>query len=99
MVRDQYIEMNDLFKQLKYDINDAEQYKNGIQKRAKSIKQNLLQQRIAHVLNKNILERDYNDNMNANYDKLITNKNIKTIDSNTNLQGISEFQYFKNDNS
>ena len=98
-VRDQYIEMNDLFKQLKYDINDAEQYKNGIQKRAKSIKQNLLQQRIAHVLNKNILERDYNDNMNANYDNLITNKNIKTIDSNTNLQGISEFQYFKNDNS
>ena len=88
------MEMNDLFKQLKYDINEAEQYKNGIEMKSKLIKNELLKHRIAHTLNKNILERNYNDNMNVNYDELITNKDIKTIDSNTNLQGVSEFQYF-----
>ena len=37
--------------------------------------------------------------MNINYNELVTNKNINTIDSNTNLQGVSEFQYFNTQNN
>lgn len=98
-VRSQYLEMNDLFKQLKFNVNEAEQYKNGINRESKIIKEELLKNRMASVLNKNLRERNYEDNMNVNYDELI-NKNINTIDSNTNLEGTSNFVYFeKEDNN
>ena len=97
-VRSQYLEMNDLFKQLKFNVNEAEQYKNGINRESKIIKEELLKNRIANVLNKNLRERNYEDNMNVNYDELI-NKNINTIDSNTNLEGTSNFVYFEKENN
>ena len=97
-VRSQYLEMNDLFKQLKFNVEEAEQYKDGINRESKIIKEELLKNRMANVLNKNLRERNYEDNMNVNYDELI-NKNINTIDSNTNLEGTSNFVYFEKENN
>ena len=98
-IRNQYIEMSDLFNQLKYNINVANQYKLGKERESKIIKDQLLKNRMAEVLTKNVLQRNYEDNMNMNYDELITNKNISIIDSNTNLQGTSNFIYINNDNN
>ena len=53
---------------------------------------------MANTLSKNLLERNYDQNMNVNYDELI-NKNINTIDSNTNLKGKSDFIYFDKENN
>ena len=96
-VRNQYLEMNDLFKELKIGISEAEQYKNGKERESQIIKQELFKNRMANTLSKNLLERNYEQNMNLNYDELI-NKNINTIDSNINLQGKSNFIYFDNEN-
>ena len=92
-VRNQYLEMNDLFHQLKLDVDDAQQYKTRKERESKIIKKELFQNQMAYELSKNILQRNYEDNMNLNYDELI-NKNINSIDSNTNLQGTSNFVYF-----
>ena len=91
-VRNQYLEMNDLFDQLKYGITEAEKYKIGRENESKIIKEELFKNRTAQKLSNNILERDYEQNMNLNYDELVDN-NINTIDSNTNLQGKSQWEY------
>ena len=91
-VRNQYMEMNDLFDQLKYGITEAEQYKKGRENESKILKEELFKNRTAQKLSDNILERDYEQNMNLNYDELVDN-NINTIDSNTNLQGKSQWEY------
>jgi hypothetical protein len=91
-VRNQYMEMNDLFDQLKYGITEAEQYKKGRENESKILKEELFKNRTAQKLSNNILERDYEQNMNLNYDELVDN-NINTIDSNTNLQGKSQWEY------
>jgi hypothetical protein len=92
-VRNQYMEMNDLFDQLKYGITEAEQYKKGRENESKLLKEELFKNRTAQKLSNNILERDYEQNMNLNYDELVENNNINTIDSNTNLQGKSQWEY------
>lgn len=92
-VRNQYMEMNDLFDQLKYGITEAEQYKKGRENESKILKEELFKNRTAQKLSNNILERDYEKNMNLNYDELVSNNNINTIDSNTNLQGKSQWEY------
>ena len=93
------MEMADLFNQLKYGITEAEHYKMGKERESKILKQELFKSRMADVLSKNLLERNYQDNINKNYDELITNKNINTIDSNTNLEGTSNFIYINNNES
>ena len=97
-VRSQYLEMNDIFKQLKMDEDDAQQYKNKKDRESKVIRQELFKNQMAYALSKNMLERNYEDNMNVNYDELI-NKNINSIDSNTDLQGTSNFLYFDKESS
>ena len=92
-VRNQYMEMNDLFDQLKYGITEAEQYKRGRDNESKILKEELFKNRTAQKLSNNLLERDYEKNMNLNYDELVDNNNINTIDSNTNLQGKSQWEY------
>ena len=92
-VRNEYMEMNDLFDQLKYGITEAEQYKKGRENESKILKEELFKNRTAQKLSNNLLERDYEKNMNLNYDELVDNNNINTIDSNTNLQGKSQWEY------
>ena len=58
-----------------------------------------LNQKILEQIDFPCLERNYQDNINNNYDELITNKNINTIDSNTNLEGTSNFIYISNNES
>ena len=93
-VRNQYLEMSDLFKQLKYNIKEAEQYKKGLDRETKVLNEELFKNRMADVLNKNMINRTYGENMNKNYEDLIANKNINTIDSNTNLEGTSNWIYY-----
>ena len=86
--------MSDLFKQLKYNIKEAEQYKKGLDRETKVLNEELFKNRMADVLNKNMINRTYGENMNKNYEDLIANKNINTIDSNTNLEGTSNWIYY-----
>ena len=98
-VRNQYKEMHDLFYNLRNSISETEQYKRGLDRKGKMIKEELLKNQIARNLNQNVYNQTYEQNMNSNYDELYSknnNNNLSSVDSNNHLQGTSDFIYENN---
>ena len=101
-VRDQYLEMNELFNKLKDTSDQAEFSKNSLLKESKLLKEQLLQSKIINTLNKNIIKRNYDQNMNINADEFegkTDDINPNLISKNSNLPGTSDFIYFRDDNN
>ena len=99
-LRNDYIEMNTLFKELKDTSAQADFNKNYLLQKSNILKEELLQSNIKHTLTKNLLKQNYDENMNVNVDELeaknnndINNINQNIISKNSNLPGTSDFLY------
>ena len=111
-VRNQYIEMNDLFKELKDASDQADYNKNYLMQKSNILKGELLQSNIKNTLTKNLLKQNYDENMNINADEFDKKNNIDNdinndndninpnlVSKNSNLPGTSDFIYINEDNS
>ena len=99
-LRNDYIEMNTLFKELKDTSAQADFNKDYLLQKSNILKEELLQSNIKHTLTKNLLKQNYDENMNVNVDELeaknnndINNINQNIISKNSNLPGTSDFLY------
>ena len=101
-VRNQYLEMNDLFQKLKDSSSDADYTKNALLQKSQLLKDQLLKSKIENTLTKNIINQTYEENMNVNTEDLEL-KNINTnpnlISHNSNLPGTSDFLYFNEEDN
>jgi len=100
-VRSQYIEMNDLFNQLKDTSDQVDYTNNSLLQKSRLLKEQLLQSKITNTLNKNLIGRNYDQNMNVNAEELEIKNNLNPnlVSKNSNLPGTSDFIYFNNDNN
>ena len=98
-VRNQYLEMNDLFHQLKDTEAEEDFVKNSLLQKSQILKRQLLQSKIKNTLVKNIINQNYDENMNVNAEELEVKNNPNLISHNSNLPGTSDFLYFKEDNN
>ena len=102
-VRNQYMEMNDIFKELKGNLAEADFNKNSLLQKSHILKTNLLKNSISYTLNKNIINRNYDENMNINAEELTKenyndySNNNNIISQNFNLPGTSDFIYINED--
>ena len=95
-VRNQYVEMNGLFKELKDTSDKADYQNNYLLQKSNILKEELLQSNLKHTLTKNLISQNYDENMNVNVDELETksndiNPNVKN--KNSNLPGTSDFLF------
>ena len=98
-VRNQYLEMNDLFQQLKDTEAEEDFVKNSLLQKSQLLKRQLLQSKIKNTLVKNIINQNYDENMNVNAEELEVKNNPNLISHNSNLPGTSDFLYFNEDNN
>ena len=98
-VRNQYLEMNDLFQQLKDTEAEEDFVKNSLLQKSQLLKRQLLQSKIKNTLVKNIINQKYDENMNVNAEELEVKNNPNLISHNSNLPGTSDFLYFNEDNN
>ena len=97
-LRNDYIEMNSIFKELKHTSDQADYNKNYLLQKSNVLKEELLQSNIKHTLTKNLISQNYDENMNVNVDELEAKNNNNDINQNiigknTNLPGTSDFLY------
>ena len=97
-LRNDYIEMNSIFKELKQTSDQADYNKNYLLQKSNVLKEELLQSNIKHTLTKNLIAQNYDENMNVNVDELESKNNSNNINQNiigknTNLPGTSDFLY------
>ena len=97
-LRNDYLEMNSIFKELKNTSDQADYNKNYLLQKSNVLKEELLQSNIKHTLTKNLIAQNYDENMNVNFDELEAKNNNNDINQNiinknTNLPGTSDFLY------
>ena len=95
-VRNQYVEMNGLFKELKDTSDKADYQHNYLLQKSNILKEELLQSNLKHTLTKNLIAQNYDENMNVNVDELETksnNINPNAKNKNSNLPGTSDFLF------
>ena len=97
-LRNDYLEMNSIFKELKNTSDQADYNKNYLLQKSNVLKEELLQSNIKHTLTKNLIAQNYDENMNVNVDELEAKNNNNDINQNiigknTNLPGTSDFLY------
>ena len=97
-LRNDYLEMNSIFKELKNISDQADYNKNYLLQKSNVLKEELLQSNIKHTLTKNLIAQNYDENMNVNVDELEAKNNNNDINQNiigknTNLPGTSDFLY------
>ena len=93
--------MNDLFNQLKDTSDQVDYTNNSLLQKSRLLKEQLLQSKITNTLNKNLIGRNYDQNMNVNAEELEIKNNLNPnlVSKNSNLPGTSDFIYFNNDNN